>query len=249
MLVNTVEGSKWIFVLSTSRNLYVGQKKKGTFQHSSFLAGGATTAAGRLVAQEGVLKAIWPYSGHYLPTEENFKEFISFLTDNNVDLTNVKKCSVDDDEFPSSRKGDENEMEVIAAVKDVDSALVKDLGESKTEEHPKGSANTDDHAEKNAKRMGAPGFELAKRVSCKWSTGAGPRIGIVRDYPVDLQMRALEHVSLSPRVTPSPVGSKIPIPSPRPSPRVRLSPRLAYMGFPIPSPTTVSLKLPTPKRR
>lgn len=54
--LNTVEGSKWIFVLSTSRNLYVGQKKKGLFQHSSFLAGGAATAAGRLVAHDGILK-------------------------------------------------------------------------------------------------------------------------------------------------------------------------------------------------
>lgn len=35
-------------------------------------------------------QAIWPYSGHYLPTEENFKEFISFLEDNHVDLSNVK---------------------------------------------------------------------------------------------------------------------------------------------------------------
>lgn len=55
-LIDTVEGSKWIFVLSTSRSLYVGQKKKGTFQHSSFLSGGATTAAGRLVAHIGVLE-------------------------------------------------------------------------------------------------------------------------------------------------------------------------------------------------
>lgn len=55
-LVETTEGSKWIFVLSTSRNFYVGQKKKGVFQHSSFLAGGATSAAGRLVAHEGVLE-------------------------------------------------------------------------------------------------------------------------------------------------------------------------------------------------
>lgn len=56
MLVNTDEGSKWIFVLSTLRSLYVGQKKKGIFQHSSFLSGGATTAAGRLVAHDGVLE-------------------------------------------------------------------------------------------------------------------------------------------------------------------------------------------------
>lgn len=56
MLLNTDEDSKWIFVLSTSKALYVGQKKKGVFQHSSFLSGGATTAAGRLVAHDGVLE-------------------------------------------------------------------------------------------------------------------------------------------------------------------------------------------------
>ncbi|KAA3488967.1 IQ domain-containing protein IQM1-like [Gossypium australe] len=72
LLVHTIDDSKWIFVLSTSRSLYVGQKKKGVFQHSSFLSGGATTAAGRLVVSQGVLEAIWPYSGHYLPAEDNF---------------------------------------------------------------------------------------------------------------------------------------------------------------------------------
>lgn len=54
--VSTVEGSKWIFVLSTSRKLYVGEKKKGLFQHSSFLAGGATIASGRLVVLDGILE-------------------------------------------------------------------------------------------------------------------------------------------------------------------------------------------------
>jgi hypothetical protein len=48
--------AKWIFVLSTSKSLYVGKKTKGSFQHSSFLAGGATSSAGRLVIENGVLK-------------------------------------------------------------------------------------------------------------------------------------------------------------------------------------------------
>ena len=55
-LVNTVEGSKWIFVLSPSRNMYVAEKKQGQFHHSSFLAGGATIAVGQLVAHNGVLQ-------------------------------------------------------------------------------------------------------------------------------------------------------------------------------------------------
>ncbi|XP_030448617.2 IQ domain-containing protein IQM1-like isoform X1 [Syzygium oleosum] len=89
MLVDTVEGSKWIFVLSKSRALYVGQKKKGVFQHSSFLAGAAITAAGRLVAHKGILEAIWLSSGRFHPTEENFRELISFLEEHRVDLSNV----------------------------------------------------------------------------------------------------------------------------------------------------------------
>ena len=55
-LLHTTKGAKWIFVLSTSMTLYAGQKKKGSFQHSSFLAGGATSAAGRVVVEKGILK-------------------------------------------------------------------------------------------------------------------------------------------------------------------------------------------------
>jgi len=55
-LLETSGDSKWIFVLSTSRKLYVGRKRAGCFQHSSFLAGAATTFAGRLVAHGGVLE-------------------------------------------------------------------------------------------------------------------------------------------------------------------------------------------------
>lgn len=46
---------------------------------------------------------------------------------------------------------------------------------------------------------GSRSYQLADRLSCKWTTGAGPRIGCVRDYPSELQLRALEEVCLSPR--------------------------------------------------
>jgi hypothetical protein len=55
-LVDTPQGTKWIFVLSTARVLYVGEKKKGLFQHSSFVAGGAVFGAGRIVTFNGVLQ-------------------------------------------------------------------------------------------------------------------------------------------------------------------------------------------------
>ncbi|KAG7572352.1 hypothetical protein ISN44_As09g007230 [Arabidopsis suecica] len=218
-LISSTEDSKSIFVLSTTRTLYVGQKKKGRFQHSSFLSGGATTAAGRLVARDGILEAIWPYSGHYLPTEDNFKEFISFLEENNVDMTNVKRCSVNEEYSSFNSSGYEEEA----------------TKEEEAENKPAETIITEEQEEE--KEIERPVFQLAKRLSCKWNSGVGPRIGCVRDYPMELQSQAFEQVSLSPRISPgstrfpSPYG---PIPSPRPSPRVRVSPRLAYMGIPSP---------------
>ncbi|KAG6772585.1 hypothetical protein POTOM_024002 [Populus tomentosa] len=233
ILINTTEDTKWIFVLSTSRSLYVGQKNKGVFQHSSFLAGAATTAAGRLVAQDGVLQAIWPYSGHYLPNEDNFKEFISFLEEHNVDLTNVKKCSIDDD-YDSFKVVDDKPREV--EIKDVFTTITSTDTKANDVDGPidNTTANTQhDGTETNAANLQAPVFDLSKRLSCKWTSGYGPRIGCVRDYPAELQSRALEQVNLSPRINPG-AGSCVPIPSPRPSPKVRVSPRLAYMGLPSP---------------
>ncbi|GAB4837979.1 hypothetical protein Ancab_027507 [Ancistrocladus abbreviatus] len=225
-LVQTTEDSKWIFVLSTARALYVGQKKKGEFQHSSFLSGGATTAAGRLVSHAGILEAIWPYSGHYHPTEEHFREFISFLEENGVDLTDVKRHAYDGETPPKIAEDEQDPGKMVdpdAVIRSVDSAST-DLG----------SLTIDNQQENVEAKAEEPVFDITKRLSCKWTTGAGPRIGCVRDYPPDLQFRALEQVNLSPRLPNGPHPNHGPIPSPRPSPKVRLSPRLAYMGLPSP---------------
>ncbi|XP_007217303.2 IQ domain-containing protein IQM1 [Prunus persica] len=220
-LVSTAKGSKWIFVLSASRNLYVGEKKKGLFQHSSFVSGGATIASGRLVACNGVLEAVWCYSGHYRPTQESLLEFISFLEEQQMDMTDVKTCPTDDDVPPSYATKKEMNSESITST----------LEETKENEAARDTAAANVEPQK---------FELGRPLSCKWSTGAGPRIGCVRDYPAQLQSQALEQVNLSPRVTPEISVSNAPIPSPRPSPKIHLSPRLAYMGLPSPKITVTT---------
>lgn len=45
----------------------------------------------------------------------------------------------------------------------------------------------------------ASSYQLGHQLSLKWSTGAGPRIGCVADYPQKLRAQALEYVNLSPR--------------------------------------------------
>ncbi|KAL7124491.1 hypothetical protein ABFS83_14G051800 [Erythranthe nasuta] len=247
---NEPKGCKWIFVLSTSRTLYVGKKTKGSFQHSSFLAGGATLAAGRILAEKGILKAVWPHSGHYRPTPENFQDLISFLMENNVDLTDVKLDSTDDEEEESIRKhmrnnsseddltgkeqleteendtensGQEKKLRMLSQglsklstlqIPSNDDLLDKLKSENEISESiASGSFLLDENMsedqdetitehsvlERINSHKGMKSFQLGKQLSCKWSTGAGPRIGCLRDYPSGLQSHALEQVNLSPR--------------------------------------------------
>ncbi|CAA0818417.1 calmodulin-binding family protein [Striga hermonthica] len=261
--LNTIDepkGTKWIFVLSTSRTLYVGKKIKGSFQHSSFLAGGATLAAGRIVAENGILKAVWPHSGHYRPTPENFQVFLSFLRDNNVDLIHVKLDSIDEEDSSTRkhvrsnssyddlfgkdrplveenvrfnpnkeekesvklglnklktlvipRKGDtidllRNKCEIAESCKNISFLAspcdenLKAKEEVALDDEERHETIPEEHILeriKSHKRMGS--FQLGKQLSCKWSTGAGPRIGCLRDYPSGLQCHALEQANLSPR--------------------------------------------------
>ncbi|KAL6641204.1 hypothetical protein ACP70R_019385 [Stipagrostis hirtigluma subsp. patula] len=305
------KGTKWIFVLSTCRTLYIAQKQKGVFQHSSFLAGGATSAAGRLVVEDGVLKAVWPHSGHYRPTERNFQEFMNFLKERSVDLTNVKLSpSEGEDDADFSHKSGNSQLDLTELCQpdkeEQETEAVQRHGEGETDTcnsepaasstetetspptairktpsasrlHGKrpprlqiSSNNTipiplpmpsashrnarpspggkdidqhsamfgeclefckknlfveegyeeEDHVEVpeelilsriNSKKA-MRSYQLGKQLSFHWSTGVGPRIGCVRDYPSELQFRALEEVSLSPR------GGRPPrFPSPRPS--------------------------------
>ncbi|CAA2988245.1 Hypothetical predicted protein [Olea europaea subsp. europaea] len=50
----------------------------------------------------------------------------------------------------------------------------------------------------NSKKA-ASSYQLGQQLSLKWSTGAGPRIGCIADYPVELRLQALELTNLSPR--------------------------------------------------
>ncbi|KAK1429223.1 hypothetical protein QVD17_11429 [Tagetes erecta] len=276
-LIDTRNGpanTKWIFVLSTSNVLYVGKKNKGKFQHSSFLAGGATLSAGQLVVTDGILKAVWPHSGHYLPTEENFDAFMSFIEQHQINVQTIKKGPVDevpDDKVTGyemrncvsepaiSRATEETgptwnnykdskppRLSIsfkpkittleIPKKEDIILAFQKEEPElmPEPEHEPDSCSDNDDEAaeellstiqllaskrnlfdfgeeayvdpipeEKIMQRINShketKSFQLAKHLSCRWSTGAGPRIGCVRDYPSELQFQALEEVSLPPK--------------------------------------------------
>ncbi|GJM87998.1 hypothetical protein PR202_ga04010 [Eleusine coracana subsp. coracana] len=214
------KGAKWIFVLSTSKKLYSGMKEKGVFQHSSFLAGGATIAAGMLTAENGVIKSMWAYSGHYKPSIENLSNFMSFLEENGVDLKEIEVSSftkeyddpvVDDMQNctgsinnasqvilpPNTLDGDEGENAPTNQAKPTyQRTLSGGLHSPKVADVPQKAI-----LERIKSKSESKSYQLGDKVSLKWSTGAGARIGCVKDYPVELRMQALEMVDLSPRAS------------------------------------------------
>ncbi|KAJ5780078.1 hypothetical protein N7457_005238 [Penicillium paradoxum] len=79
----------WLFVADTSFRLYIGIKKSGAFQHSSFLRGARIAAAGIIKFENGQVRSLAPLSGHYRPPAANFRAFHHALQQQGVDMSHV----------------------------------------------------------------------------------------------------------------------------------------------------------------
>ncbi|THG21571.1 IQ domain-containing protein IQM3-like isoform X1 [Camellia sinensis] len=228
--LDTIKGmprAKWIFVVSTSKRLYAGQKKKGLFHHSSFLSGGATLAAGRLEVEDGTLKSISPYSGHYRPTDDSLDNFLSFLNENGVNLDEIEICKANED-YENFEESKFNREEIAAELstnsespqlhipKEEEKDMTLELTEAPETEtksnyrrtlsgglhSPRAEVPKKAILERINSKKAVSSYQLGRQLSRKWSTGAGPRIGCVADYPVELRVQALEFVNLSPTTPP-----------------------------------------------
>ncbi|CAI9760819.1 unnamed protein product [Fraxinus pennsylvanica] len=224
--LHTNKGSpelKWIFVVSTSKKLYTGEKKKGLFHHSSFLAGGATLAAGRLMVVDGVLKCISPYSGHYKPTDDSLESFLSILKENGVNLEEVEIRKANEDSESHYNGKSANDLSASDSVQpDLPSEEERNLPLETTEasrrpeiqieykrtlsgglQSPRSDVPKAAILQRIESKKAAKSYQLGHQLSRKWSTGAGPRISCVADYPPELRLQAFELSKLSPRASPS----------------------------------------------
>ncbi|KAL3628331.1 IQ domain-containing protein iqm3 [Castilleja foliolosa] len=219
-------GSKWIFVMSTSKRLYSGEKKKGLFHHSSFLAGGATLAAGRLIADDGVLKCISAYSGHYRPTDDCLDTFLSFLNENGVNLDEVEIRKAKDD-YDNNGENGQLTMELTSGVMSNSDSIPCDLEDQLLPTDCQGGEETKKTEYKRTLLGGLQStkadisrasllqrietkkvtnsYESGHPLSYRWSTGAGTRIGHIADYPAELRLQALELMNLSLRTSSPPL--------------------------------------------
>ncbi len=71
-------GNGWaIFVVSPEGKMYSHKHEVGVYHHSTFLSGSAVMAAGEIVVDTGVVKFITAKSGHYRPTPDNLRNFVT----------------------------------------------------------------------------------------------------------------------------------------------------------------------------
>lgn len=89
LLRKTVRDNTWIYVYNQRHELFIGIKKTGNFQHSSFLYGGRVLSAGLLRAKDGYLTSLSPLSGHYRAGTAHFRYFVASLQDSGVNLDHV----------------------------------------------------------------------------------------------------------------------------------------------------------------
>ncbi|KAF9999410.1 hypothetical protein BGZ79_007004 [Entomortierella chlamydospora] len=82
--------SKFIYVTDPKGTLYVAQKVKGQFHHSSFMGGGSVCAAGGIIVNHGKLLKINPKSGHYRPGQRHFGRLLENLKEMGVSLEDVR---------------------------------------------------------------------------------------------------------------------------------------------------------------
>jgi hypothetical protein len=116
----------------------------------------------------------------------------------------TSNVSEETENTPSADKKDVDKKDVPQLSLEVSSykrTLSGGLQSPRTAEVPKTSI-----LQRINSKKGSKSYQLGHRLSRKWSTGAGPRIGCVADYPVELRLQALEMLHLSPKLPPSPMS-------------------------------------------
>ncbi|KAH9704457.1 IQ domain-containing protein IQM3 [Citrus sinensis] len=202
------EGSKWIFVMSASKKLYAGEPKINAILLQSEKEGIISSfQLPRRRSNFGSWKTYgrrWKanaYSGHYRPSNENLDNFLAFLKENGVDAGKVQVISVTEDNESCGISKSAQERRKFRELEDPEPPKSK----SQRTSVPKKEILQRIKSKKEVKS-----YQLGHQLSLTWSTGAGPRIGRVADYPQNLRVQALQYVDLSPRASPRPSDFKIP---------------------------------------
>ncbi|KAK9187355.1 hypothetical protein WN944_018749 [Citrus x changshan-huyou] len=181
------------------------------------------------------LMSVSAYSGHYRPSNENLDSFLAFLKENGVDAGEVQVISATEDNESCGISKSVQERRKFGELEDPEPPKSKVPRGNKKNQPFNSPTNVQTERIRSYKgtissnlqsqRTSVPKKEILQRIKSKkevksyqlghqpsltWSTGAGPRIGCVADYPQNLRVQALQYVDLSPRASPRPSDFNIP---------------------------------------
>ncbi|GAB1517463.1 hypothetical protein RhiXN_01813 [Rhizoctonia solani] len=147
LLRKTVKKNTWIYVCDMKRNLFIGIKETGAFQHSSFTAGGLISSAGLIKVKMGRIHKLSPLSGHYRTSVDHYRLFLDELGRQGADLKKVQVTKAEltlwglehYKRFQKSKQAKQKEL--AGTLKRV--ASFKSKGESPTEHEDHGRPTSD----------------------------------------------------------------------------------------------------------
>jgi len=84
------EGQTAAYVWTRCGTLLAGDHQENKLHHSSFVSGDSVRCAGMIKVQQGKVSYVSNNSGHYKPSNENLRQFCSWLRDRNVLTPDVK---------------------------------------------------------------------------------------------------------------------------------------------------------------
>jgi hypothetical protein len=87
-----IEAGTCIYVFSTNNQLFTNLPEEilnDDFHHSSFLKGRPIACAGSIAVENGKITKVTSLSGHYKPGKQQLLAFLSYLKNQNVDISNI----------------------------------------------------------------------------------------------------------------------------------------------------------------
>lgn len=84
------EGQTAAYVWTRCGSLLAGDHQENKLHHSSFVSGDSVRCAGMIKVEQGKVSYVSNNSGHYKPSNENLRQFCSWLRDRNVLTPDVK---------------------------------------------------------------------------------------------------------------------------------------------------------------
>lgn len=129
---------------------------------------------------------------------------VSFILHNWVDVSGTSKSNknkrLQDYTMSPAAEGKEEMVKCPDMDKSQDNVYYKRSLSSKEIENQLTETPPTKLLERLSSQKSSKSYQLGKRLSRKWSSGTGPRIGCIADLPPELRLQALQQVNLSPRV-------------------------------------------------